>query len=161
MDSLKSPRFAATLALHSLMDQAQIAEISQRVRGLKEASRETNRSIGDYCGVTERTVAGWLSPREPKPMTWEHAEKVSELFQVDVDWLWRGREKGPTPDMLAALNGSSQEQLDRIESKVDQILTNWDARWALLEADDAPKSAQGKPRSARGSASKERHRKAR
>lgn len=154
MNSLQTARIPPTVALHWAMDQTQLREISARVRGLKEASRETNRSIADYCDVTERTIAGWLSPTEPKPMTWEHAEKVAELFDVDVDWLWRGREKGPTPDMLAALNGS-QEQLDRMEAKLDEILTNWNARWALLEATDAFQgSAQAESRPARASRAK-------
>lgn len=119
--SLKTPRIAPTVALHWLMDQQQVTEISTRVRGLKESSRETNRSIADYCGVTERSVAGWLSPTVPKPMTYDNAEKLSELFEVDVDWLWRGREKGPSPDVLGALNGEAEKRLALIEEALERV----------------------------------------
>lgn len=118
--SLQKPRSAPTVALHWLMDQAQAAEISARARSLKDASRETNRSIADYCGVTERSVAGWLSPSGPKPMTYDNAAKYAELFNVDVDWLWRGREKGPAPDVLAALSGET-DRLARIEEALERM----------------------------------------
>jgi transcriptional regulator with XRE-family HTH domain len=121
--SLKKPLTPPTLALRWVMNREQVAEISARARDLKESSRETNRSIADYCDVTERSVAGWLSPTAPKPMTYENAEKLADLFQVDTDWLWRGREKGATPDVLAALEEAEfAERLSRLEDKMDQIL---------------------------------------
>lgn len=116
---------ATTLRLRHLMEETQRVEIGQRIRHLRQSSaerlgqRETNRSIADYVGVTERAVTAWQQPENGTAPSYDHAKQVAELFQVSTDWLWRGREKGEAPDLMADLDGS---QLDRMEAKLDRLL---------------------------------------
>lgn len=95
---LPSERSRTTLRLHALMEQQQKIEIGERIRALREASPHTNASIADHVGVGERAVANWMSGGTG--IQWANAKKVAELFDVDVNWLWTGREHrpGPTPD---------------------------------------------------------------
>lgn len=112
--------------LRHLMDQQQAVEIGERIRSLRENSAETNRSISDYCDVGERSVAAWVAG---DGISYKNAKKVAELFEVDIDWLWRGREK-PQGSPLDALSGPAsatdlaelRERLDRIEQALGLLL---------------------------------------
>lgn len=115
LPSLRTRGSIHTVRLQALMDAAQKAEIGERIRDLRNASRETgnretNRSIADYCGVSVEAVRNWIAG---KGITYDNATKVAELFQVDRDWLWRGREKGETPDLMGALSAGSESELGR------------------------------------------------
>jgi transcriptional regulator with XRE-family HTH domain len=124
------------------MEEQHRHEISQRMRQLRDDSSETNRSIADAVEVGERTVAGWLSPEKPTGISYKNAKKVADLFGVDIDWLWRGAERGPTPDPFAP------SDLARVESKLDALIqkvASLDAR--LRAADTAQRSAESPPRS--------------
>lgn len=136
ISSLPVHEAGATVRRHWLMEEAQRFEIAARLRDLRNESVETNESIADYVGVKERTVAGWLSPTKPQGMTYEHAQKVAALFEVDIDWLWRGRERGETPDPFAS------SQLDRIEHELAELR----ADVAQLSVDFARGTAQGPTR---------------
>lgn len=98
--SLKRPRSAATFALR-WMEETQRRAIGKRLWDLRENGPETNRSIGDAVGVSERTVAEWVAGRQG--ITYDHAKAVSELFEVDLDWFWRGKPDSPAPDVLDLL----------------------------------------------------------
>ncbi len=78
-------------------------KVSGRLRELRNASTETNRSIADAADVAERSVANWMSGETG--MKYEHAKVVANLFGVDVTWLWTGEHStgpnGPTPDPFA------------------------------------------------------------
>lgn len=112
--------------LRHLMDQQQAVEIGERIRSLRENSAETNRSISDYCGVGERSVAAWVAG---DGISYKNAKKVAEMFEVDIDWLWRGREKpeGSPLDVLSAQASATElvdlrERLDRIEQALALLL---------------------------------------
>lgn len=142
-----SATFTSRPAVHSLrvrwlMEKQQKAEIGERIRDLRDNSAETNRSIADYCDVGERTVAAWIAGDGIK---YDNAKKVAELFEVDVDYIWRGKQKSETPDVLGALDGSSADvvalkrQLDGIEDKLDKLLSHFDlAELEELAADPPP-----------------------
>jgi transcriptional regulator with XRE-family HTH domain len=108
---------AHTLRLRLLMEAQHRMEIGKRIRELRESSTETNRSIADACDVGERTVAGWVAG---DGISYKNAKKVAELFDVDIDWLWRGRERGETPDLMARLDGGSPV-LNRVEQMCQEI----------------------------------------
>ena len=101
----------------SLMDAQQKLAIGRRIKELRDNSPETNRSIADYVGVGERSVAHWVAGNG---ITYDHAQKVAKLFGVEVDYIWRGREKAPTPDVLGALTagespgGASADLLEQV-----------------------------------------------
>lgn len=120
---LSRERSANTLRLRVLMEQQQRMEIGQRIRGLREASPQTNSSIADYVGVGERSVANWISGSTG--ITYKHAKKVAELFDVDVRWLWDGKERSepdastPPNDLLDALGDAATAK--RIESALEDL----------------------------------------
>lgn len=95
--SLPASRSATTLRLRWLMTEQEKIEISERLRELKHNSAETNESIADAVGVKERSVAGWLSPTKPQAISYDNAKKVAALFNVSIDWLWRGKEDITVP----------------------------------------------------------------
>ena len=122
--------------LQHLMEKQQAVEIGERIRGLRSDSEETNRSIADYCGVGERTVAGWVAG---DGISYKNAKKVAELFQIDIDWLWRGREK-PEGSPLDALSAPvSDAHFDRLEKAVADVLAN---QIRILEELEQIRSAQ-------------------
>lgn len=119
--SLARPRGAGTVRLKWLMNEQQKLEIGARLRELRDNSPETNRSIGDHVGVAERTVAAWASGRQG--LTYDHAQKVAELFDVDLDWFWRGKKREANGnDLLDSLkNAEGESQLDRIEAALAKL----------------------------------------
>lgn len=140
-----------------LMNEEQRLAISERLRELRENSPETNRSIGDYVGVAERTVAAWVAGEQG--MSYKHAQKVAELFGCDFDWLWRGKEPGEKTGLMDALNGVEREdrlsQLEALiaenQTKLNQILEFLEHRAAerveadaRAEQDDNPERSQGR-----------------
>jgi transcriptional regulator with XRE-family HTH domain len=125
--SLPASRGTTSLRLRWLMDEQQRLEIGERLKDLRDNSPETNRSVGDAVGVSERTVAEWSAGRQG--MTYEHAKKVAELFDVDIDWLWRGKGRGATPDLMGQLDGGSV-----ILNRVEQMCQEIGERLEALEA---------------------------
>jgi transcriptional regulator with XRE-family HTH domain len=103
---LRSEGSTTTLRLRALVEKQQRLEIGQRIRELREASPETNRSIADYVGVGERSVANWIAGQTG--ITYEHAKKVASLFNVDVRWLWDGQERPAVPDLMGTLNNGTE-----------------------------------------------------
>ncbi len=84
-----------------LMDAQHKVEIGLRIKELRDNSPETNRSIADYVGVGERSVAHWMAGGG---ITYENAEKVAELFNVTISYIWRGWEQPETPDLMGVLS---------------------------------------------------------
>jgi transcriptional regulator with XRE-family HTH domain len=74
------------------MTEQKKLEIASRLRELYEASDETYLSIAEALDVRERTVASWLSPTSPMPISYKSGKKYADLFNVSIDWLWRGEE---------------------------------------------------------------------
>lgn len=125
-----SATFTSAPSAHSLrtrwlVEQQQRVEIGERIKELRENSAETNRSIAEYVGVGERSVAAWIAGGG---IAYDNAKKVAELFGVDVDWIWRGRIRGATPDPFAtasqAVGGELQAKLDELERDMRKVLKN-------------------------------------
>lgn len=95
------------------MTEQKKLEIAARLRELYEGSDETYLSIADAIDVRERTVASWLSPTSPEPISYKSAKKYAAHFGVSIDWLWRGEEGVQVPadfmERFAALEREVQE----------------------------------------------------
>lgn len=136
MSATLTARRKSQRVLRHLMDQQQAVEIGERIRDLRNNSEETNASIADYCNVRERTAAGWIGG---EGISYKNAKRVAKLFQVDIDWLWRGR-KSPLDAFSAPISQSDlDERLEWIESALQALLVD-----RGLEL-DAPPSAQDHP----------------
>src|SRR3954464_5445355 len=100
---------------------AQDTNRAERIRQLKTAHPELTWSyIADQIGVRERSAIAW---QKTGGISAKNAEKLAELFGVSYDFLWFGKEKGPTPDVLAGVAGIEdvEARRDALTSKVDQI----------------------------------------
>jgi hypothetical protein len=100
---------------------AQDTNRAERIRQLKTAHPELTWSyIADQIGVRERSAIAWQQTGGLNP---KNAEKLADLFGVSYDFLWFGKEKGPTPDVLAGVAGIEHVEAvrDELSSKVDQI----------------------------------------
>lgn len=99
---------ATTVRLRQLVDSQQKIEIGLRIKELRDNSAETSRSIADYCDVSVEAVRNWIAG---KGISYDNAQKVADLFKRDVDWIWRGREKGATPDPFASPSTEADGEL--------------------------------------------------
>lgn len=76
-------------------------ERADRIRALKQERPDlTWRRIADHVGVTERSATDW---QRKGGMEYDNAKKLAELFEVDVDYIWRGAPQ-QAPDMFPPAN---------------------------------------------------------
>lgn len=111
--SLRASGGARTVLLRMAADQ----ERADRIRALKQGRPDlTWRRIADHVGVTERSATDWQTKGG---ITYENAEKLAAIFEVEVDYIWRGsptEERAPSPfagqdalaDELAAIRAEIQ-----------------------------------------------------
>jgi hypothetical protein len=86
--SLRGSGGARTVLLRMAADQ----ERAERIRALKQERPDlTWRRIADHVGVTERSATDW---QRKGGMEYDNAKKLAELFEVDVDYIWRGTRHG-------------------------------------------------------------------
>lgn len=112
--SLSASRSASTVRLRWLMTEQKKLEIAERLRELWEQSDETYLSIAEAIDVRERTVASWLSPTNPEPISYKSAKKYAALFGVSIDWLWRGQEDIRVP-------ADFMERFSELERQVEEM----------------------------------------
>lgn len=151
-------------------------EIGERVKALRQRSPVKGPVLAEKLHVTYRQYQNY---ENPGPGDFETVERIAKLHWrlwakhdpesgfVSAGWIWDGKDRRKSPDVLSAigaLNDVNKEHLERIEAmlvdnaaKLDELLTQWDARWALLEADEtAQELPQAEQRSARESSSRDR-----
>ena len=86
-------------------------ERADRIRALKQERPDlTWRRIADHVGVTERSATDW---QRKGGMEYDNAKKLAELFEVDVDYIWRGTQSD-TPSPFAGQDDLA-DRLDAIE----------------------------------------------
>lgn len=133
------------------MEKQQRLEIGGRIRELRENSAETNRSIAEFVGVGERSVAAWLAGGG---IAWDNAKKVAELFGVDVDYIWRGKLKSSTPDPFATESTAADDEIHQLRAEIAALRTELRAGLAtvrevqasLLRRQEPPESGEGSTR---------------
>jgi transcriptional regulator with XRE-family HTH domain len=106
-------------------------ERAQRIRTLKKQHPGmTWRHIADEVGVDTRSAQAW---RKTGGISAKNAVKLAEVFGVSYEFLWFGKEKGPTPDLLAGVSRIDQVDAvrDEFRDKVDKIT----AQLAAVEID--------------------------
>lgn len=101
---------------------AQDTNRAERIRQLKaDHPGWTWAYIADYVGVKERSAVEW---QRTGGLNSANAEKLAELFGVSYDYLWFGKERGPTPDLLAGVahEDTVEDVREEFRGKVDAIL---------------------------------------
>jgi hypothetical protein len=92
-------------------------ERAERIRALKQARPDlTWRRIADHVGVTERSATDW---QKKGGIEFENAKKLAALFEVDVDYIWRGVESG-TPSPFAGQD-DVHDRLASIDARLERI----------------------------------------
>lgn len=107
-----------------LLRMAADQERADRIRALKQERPDlTWRRIADFVGVTERSATDW---QVKGGISYDNAKRLAELFEVDVDYVWRGPADVPqeaTPSPFAGPDALA-EALGVVESKLDRVLAN-------------------------------------
>lgn len=112
--SLRDTRSARTVLLRMAADQ----DRAERIRSLKQARPDlTWRRIADFVGVTERAAADW---QKKGGIDYANAEKLAEILEVDVDYIWRGPQNNGTPDLFP--DATIEDRLDRMERRLMNLL---------------------------------------
>jgi hypothetical protein len=98
-----------------LLRMAADQERADRIRALKlDRPDLTWRRIADHVGVTERSAADW---QVKGGIDYANAEKLAQLFEVEVDYIWRGPVSN-TPD-LSRPDVDYDERIGRMEQLIE------------------------------------------
>jgi hypothetical protein len=137
-DSLRRTGTARTVLLRMAADQERAA----RIDALKETRPDlTWRRIADHVGVSERSAYNW---KVTGGIDYENAKKLAGVFDVDVDYIWRGpaeEDRAPSPfagqdalaDRFDALEQRVIEQLAEHARKVEDLLARQSDILASIE----------------------------
>ncbi len=129
----KRTRHGFTLSADQLMEEAARREMGGRIRELRERSPYKQQHMADKLNVGLRM---YQRIEQRGTTEWERVQQIAEIHGSDPHWVWDGEEKGPVPDVIGRLDGSSG-QLARMEGKLDQLLDLIEERLAVRDADDA------------------------
>lgn len=126
--SLSRARSSRTVLVRMAHDEAR----AERIRDLKANRPDlTWGRIADAVGVRERSALLW---QQTGGIGYETAKKLADVFEVDADWLWSGRD-GESPDLMAAIgNADGESQLDRIERRLEALEAKLDHHIAHTES---------------------------
>lgn len=113
-----------------LLRMAADQERADRIRALKQGRPDlTWRRIAEHVGVTERSATDWQTKGG---ISYENAKRLAALFEVDVDYVWRGTETD-TPDPFADADGTVEDRLARLEAMLAQGITEQDRMSSLID----------------------------
>lgn len=116
-------------------DQAQLLEMGERIRQLREAHGYKQQWIADQVGVTLRSYQFWQAGKSPPEQ--ENLEKLAKLFGVKPKYILQG----DTPDL--ASNGQ-----DSTLTEILELLRRLDARLTDAEQERSNATAQQLERAA-------------
>lgn len=107
------------------MDEKQRLEIAERIRELRERSPLTQPQIAERLHLTLR---GYQKLEQRGTTKYERAQELADIHGVDPDWIWDGREKGPTPDPFAP-----REMVEFLATPVDELRREIERLGELIE----------------------------
>lgn len=141
--ALSAPRPALTLRLRVALDELQRAQRAERIKQLREESPYTQEALSDKLGITVRAYQAW---EEGGGIKWENLENLAEIHSVDIQWIHRGQERGPTPDPFASADlykAVDVERAIRMEAMLNALLDHFGIEWVTPEAATKPKKPKG------------------
>lgn len=122
------------------MEETQRLEIAARITELRERGPFNQPTIADRLGITLRAY----QKVEAKGTTsFDRCEELAEIHRewtgrsrdyahVDATWIWDGRRKGDTPDLMAELNGGSADLAELRELVLETLQANTEQLSQLL-----------------------------
>lgn len=122
--------------LSTLLGQMRDEARAERIKGLRERTPGLTQpkiveGLELLAGRAVVTLRGYQEWERTGGIKYENAELLAEFHEVDPRWLWEGETAGRTPSLVETLNGNGPreidvevlERLERLERKVDQILS--------------------------------------
>lgn len=115
-------------------------ERAERIRALKQQRPDlTWRRIADHVGVTERSATDW---QRKGGIEYDNAKRLAELFEVDIDYLWRG--PPDTPEPAGQDDPGILRRLERLLERQNDLLARHTVLLERIEAttrhaSDAPR----------------------
>lgn len=96
--------------------------IAARIKQARKEKGLTQEQMAQLLDVRQRTYQNYESATTPR-IPWDRMNDIERITKKKVEWLLHG----DSPDLMGALNGNGvpptmQEQLDRIEKTVEEIL---------------------------------------
>lgn len=134
----RKSRTASTFRLHLLMEERQRLEIGERIRALRERSPFTQPDVADALGIKLR---GYQKLEKDGTTKYERCEEIAAIHaewtkraegweHVSADWIWDGKERAETPDLMGQLtDAATTPQLAAIVESVARV----EARLASFE----------------------------
>jgi transcriptional regulator with XRE-family HTH domain len=124
--SVKSAtNFGTTDRLAALRLQLMAGELARQIgERIRQRRTELGLNQGDLAAligstaVNNQRISDW--ERGVNKPSERYMEELAVALERDVSWFYSG-DVSPTPDLMAALPGT-ENQLDRIEAKLDQLL---------------------------------------
>lgn len=111
---------------------------AERIKALREERGLRQQDVADAIGVELRS---YQRQEANGGIRGENAKKLADFYGVELKWLLMG----DTPDVLGAMNGRSDERLDRIEAAVEEnrrLLRRLAAAQGLDPDASAPEEAE-------------------
>lgn len=65
-------------------------EIQLKINEIKKRKSLTNQDLANLWGVSEGTVKNYLRKDKPTKIPIQHLEKLSDKYQIDLNWLLKG-----------------------------------------------------------------------
>lgn len=115
--AFRSSRTARTFRLTQLMEEAERLAIGERIKQLREQSPYTQPAMADLMGLTLR---GYQKLEEKGTTIWDHAKTLAKIHDVDVQWIWTGREGGASADLADDI-AEIKAWMERIEKVLETL----------------------------------------
>lgn len=156
-------RSPTTFELQMLKDKVQRREIGMRLKQLRERSPFSQKVLAQEMGITTRHYQNWENPgtgdfetvERIAKLHWERWAKDDPQWAfVSAGWIWDGKDRRETADVMSQLNGDSLTMLKEIRSDVKGIIRRLDAASAQERARAAGAPPLGKPRERKRSSPK-------
>jgi len=114
------------------MEEQQRLEMAARITELRERSpyhqpdvaRKLNIGLRAYQKLEARGTGRFERCEELAKIHKTWTARHPEWRHASADWIWDGKVRADTPDLMAALSRAEEpSQLDRVEQKLDEVLS--------------------------------------
>jgi transcriptional regulator with XRE-family HTH domain len=127
-------------ALRDAMENAERrAQISVRIRELRERRGFTQPQVADRIGAQLRTYQKWEGGGGTSG---ENYERLAEVFGVSYDYLVMGRESEPVPEDILGRLDEIREEMGTLGEQQQEMLKRLNSLDARLRAADMARRAR-------------------
>lgn len=121
-------KFVTTDRLHALRFQLMAGELAQQIGArIRQRREELGLKQGELAArfdsdaINNQRISDW--ERGVHRPSDRYMEQLAVALEKDVSWFYSGDAVGQTPDLMGSLAINDATQLDRIEAKLDELLS--------------------------------------